>query len=228
MQQSPVVTLPAIKANRLKGPTQAFEFVMAQENSSARDTLEQFIHSGFARCYDANVETYLPLLLGIKSKQLRAAVGVRRATSPLFIEQYLSHDINAVLAKHGVHCERHQIAEMGNLYSLSHRFTLPLIMTVVIGLYLTNVRQLIFAGTQKVRDLLSHLGFSMVYLGEASAQKLVTQASEWGTYYQHQPQVMALDIEDSIKVAFQQSLLHDVLALAQSHAQTLLPQLRSL
>lgn len=228
MQQSSVVTSPSIKANRLKGPTQAFEFVMAKGDSDARSAIEAFIHAGFSRCYNAQVETYLPLLLGIKTKQLRAAVGVRKATSPLFIEQYLPQDIMSSLSLNGLQYERSQIAEMGNLYSQSHRFTLPLIITVVMGLYLSDVRQLIFAGTENVRHLLKTLGFSMLYLADAEPRQLVNDTSDWGSYYQHQPKVMALDIEASIKVAFQQNALHDVLTLAQLHAQTLLPQLRSL
>lgn len=228
MPQPSFVLSPPIKQNRIKGPRQPFEFVSAPLSSADREAIEQFIHAGFVRSYEADVQSFLPLLLGIKTQQIRAAVGVRRATSSLFIEQYLTADITALLAQQNIFLERTEIAEMGNLYSQSHRFTLPLIITVVMALYLTGVQQLIFSGTEKVRQLLSTLGFPMRYLADATPEKLSLHSSDWGSYYDHQPQVMALDIEASIKVAFQQSSLHDVLSLAQCHAQSLLPDLRSL
>lgn len=229
MQQSLTINKSPIKANRLKGPTQAFEFVMAQPSAGhTRSELEGFIQQGFARCYEANVRTFLPLLLGIKTKQIRAAVGVRRGDDALFIEQYLATSITQALADKGVLVERDQVAEMGNLYSQSHRFTLPLIMTVVMGLYLTDVRQLVFSGTEKVRQLLTALGFPLLYLAHAQPQNLTSDQSHWGSYYDNAPQVMALDIEESIRVAFQQKELHDVLALVQTHSEQLLASLRTL
>lgn len=219
---------PAIKANRLKGPMQPFEFILAETVNDTRNELEGFIRQGFAKCYDAQVNTFLPLLLGIKTKQLRAAVGVRRASSPLFIEQYLSTSITQALAEKGIEAERSQIAEMGNLYSQSHRFTLPLIMTVVMGLYLTDVRHLVFSGTDKVRQLLTALGFPMHHLAQACPDHLADDASDWGSYYANQPQVMSLDIEAAIKVAFQKRELHDLLAIVQANSEHLITPMRNL
>lgn len=185
MPQPSIVISPSVLPKQIKNPTQPFEFICAQPSSEARTMLEHFISAGFSRAYDANVHTYLPLLLGIKTQQLRAAVGVRRATSPLFIEQYLSNEITTVLAQQHVHVARYQIAEMGNLYSQNHRYTLPLIITVVMALYLTGVQQLIFAGTEKVRQLLSTLGFTMRYLADANPEKLSPDHDHWGQYLYH-------------------------------------------
>ncbi|SBS26989.1 Thermostable hemolysin [Marinomonas aquimarina] len=227
MQESLVVQQP-VKANRLQGPQQAFEFVTAAQNAASRDELEAFIKAGFAKCYDANLQTFLPLLLGIKTKQLRAAVGVRRADVPLFIEQYLPDSITQVLAKIGIFASRHQIAEMGNLYSQSARFTLPLIMTVVMGLYLTDVRHLVFSGTAKVRELLTALGFPMRYLAPASVDCIAQGRAEWGHYYDNEPEVLVLDIEASIKVAYQRKELHGLMTIVQNRANPLLASLRNL
>ena len=226
--QEPLVLQQPIKVNRLQGPKQVFEFVTAEHQSSARGELEAFIKAGFSKCYDANLSTFLPLLLGIKTKQLRAAVGVRRADVPLFIEQYLPTSITQALAQVGISTTRHQIAEMGNLYSQSPRFTLPLIMTVVMGLYLTDVRHLVFSGTEKVRQLLTAMGFPMTYLAPASPDCIAQSLSEWGSYYDNEPEVMVLDIEASIKVAYQRKELHGLLAIVQNNSNNLLASLRNL
>lgn len=217
-----------VKMNRLQGPKQSFEFVMAKHEGVVRSELECFIKSGFSQCYEADLKTFLPLLLGIKTKQLRAAVGVRRASEPLFIEQYLSKPITQVLANHGILAERFQIAEMGNLYSQSPRFTLPLIMTVVMGLFLTDVRYLAFSGTHKVRQLLGTMGFAMTHLSSAKAECVGTAISEWGRYYDNDPEVMVLDIEASIRVAYQRKEFHGLLSIVQNHSTQLLTSLRSL
>lgn len=217
-----------LRINRLQGPKQSFEFVMAEQESLPREELEAFIKAGFTKCYDANLKTFLPLLLGIKTRQLRAAVGVRRANKPLFIEQYLSTSISEKLAENGIQVERLQIAEMGNLYSQSPRFTLPLIMTVVMGLYLTDVRYLAFSGTQKIRQLLNEMGFPMTHLGPAKSSCVDPSNAEWGRYYEHDPEVMVLDIEQSIKVAYQRKELHDLLAIVQNNSNQLLTSLRNL
>lgn len=226
--QEPLVLEQPIKVNRLQGPKQVFEFVMAEHNSASRNELQEFVKAGFSKCYDANLQTFLPLLLGIKTKQLRAAVGVRRADEPLFIEQYLPTSITQALAKVGIQATRRQIAEMGNLYSQSPRFTLPLIMTVVMGLYLTDVRHLVFSGTQKVRQLLTTMGFPMTYLAPALPECLEQSPLEWGSYYDNEPDVMVLDIEASIRVAYQRKELHGILAIVQNNANNILAPLRDL
>lgn len=226
--REPLVLQQPIKVNRLQGPKQVFEFVTAEHDAPPRHELETFIQSGFSKCYDANLHTFLPLLLGIKTKQLRAAVGVRRADAPLFVEQYLPTSITQALAQVGIQASRQQIAEMGNLYSQSPRFTLPLIMTVVMGLYLTDVRHLVFSGTEKVRQLLTAMGFPMTYLAPASPECIEQSSSEWGSYYDNDPEVMVLDIEASIRVAYQRKELHGLLAVVQNNANNLLASLRDL
>ena len=146
----------------------------------------------------------------------------------MFIEQYLATPITQALSQVGIRAPRHQIAEMGNLYSQSPRFTLPLIMTVVMGLYLTDVRHLVFSATEKVRQLLSAMGFPMTYLAPASPECIGQSLSEWGSYYDHEPEVMVLDIEASIRVAYQRKELHGLLAIVQNNANNLLASLRDL
>ncbi|TDO98711.1 thermostable hemolysin [Marinomonas balearica] len=224
----PLVIPNSMDKHRLQGPKQAFDFILALPDQSQRQELERFISDGFNKCYEANVESFLPLLFGIKTKQLRAAVGVRRATEPLFLEQYLKSDVITTLRQLGMPADEYQIAELGNLYSRSHRFTLPLIMTVVMGLYLKDVRYLVFSATEKVRELLSGFGFPMTYLADADPMRLTERPNEWGSYYEQLPKVMALDVEASVFIAHQTPELCDVLSIVHGHSKQLLSSLEAI
>lgn len=220
LQTNPVRTTVAI-------PTMPYEFVAANAGDCTRRDLETFVKEGFAKKYHADVNTFMPILLGIKAQGLRAVMGVRRGTQPLFVEQYLSVSITESLQEHGIWTERASVAELGNLYSLNQRFTLPLLMTVVMGLYLSEVNYLVFAGTDKVRQLLAKLKLPLTFLADANPNLLKNDGTQWGSYYDNNPKVMFLDVKKAVALALQQPELETLMALVQANFQHLLQQLRN-
>lgn len=154
-------------------------------------------------------------------------MGVRRGTQPLFVEQYLPMSITESLQKHGIWTERTNVAELGNLYSQNQRFTLPLLMTVVMGLYLSEVNYLVFAGTDKVRQLLGKLKLPLTFLADANPALLQDDGTQWGSYYDNNPKVMFLDVKKAVALALQQPELEALMDLVQANFQHLLLQLRN-
>jgi hypothetical protein len=216
-----------LQRNKVATPTMPYEFVAASMDGGTRRDLENFVKDGFAKKYQADINTFMPILLGIRAQGLRAVMGVRRGTQPLFVEQYLPMSITEILQKHGIWTERTNVAELGNLYSQNQRFTLPLLMTVVMGLYLSEVNYLVFAGTDKVRQLLGKLKLPLTFLADANPALLQDDGTQWGSYYDNNPKVMFLDVKKAVALALQQPELEALMDLVQANFQHLLLQLRN-
>ncbi|GAA0831323.1 thermostable hemolysin [Marinomonas arenicola] len=209
-------------------PTLPYEFVAANASGATRTQLESFIKEGFHKKYQADVNTFMPLLLGIQARGLKAVVGIRRGNEPLFTEQYLPASITEILQEHGIWTDRHNVAELGNLYSQNQRFTLPLLMTVVMSLYLSDVDYLVFSGTKTVCQLLEKLKLPMTFLADVNPKRLVNAEKQWGSYYQNSPKVMLLDVKKSVSIALMQPELEALLELVKMHLQPLLLQMEEL
>ena len=216
-----------LQRNKVATPTMPYEFVAASMDGGTRRDLENFVKDGFAKKYQADINTFMPILLGIKAQGLRAVMGVRRGNQPLFVEQYLPMSITDSLQKHGIWTERSNVAELGNLYSQNQRFTLPLLMTVVMGLYLSEVNYLVFAGTDKVRQLLGKLKLPLTFLADANPNLLKNDGTQWGSYYDNNPKVMFLDVKKAVALALLQPELEALMDLVQANFQHLLLQLRN-
>jgi len=226
MQHSDSLQTHKVRAT-VATPTMPYEFVAANADGCARRDLETCMKDGYAKKYQADINTFMPILLGVKAQGLRAVLGVRRGTQPLFVEQYLPMSITESLQKHGIWTERASVAELGNLYSQNQRFTLPLLMTVVMGLYLSEVNYLVFAGTDKVRQLLGKLKLPLTFLADANPNLLKNDGSQWGRYYDNNTKVMFLDVKKAVALALQQPELEALMDLVQANFQHLLQQLRN-
>ena len=121
-----------------------FEIEIVDEKSHARMQIEDFIRQGFRSAFGANVTISMPALLGIKRGSYKAALGIRWANGPLFVEQYLDKPIEKSLQMVGRAVPRDKIAEIGGLFSLDPRFTLPLLLVAGMSLYFADCRNLVF------------------------------------------------------------------------------------
>jgi hypothetical protein len=163
--------------------------------TAARQKIESFISEGFTKAFSAKVSSFLPLLIQVGDHKARAALGLRSATSPLFIEQYLTKPIDLAIDDQQ-HINRGQIAELGNLYSSNRRFTLTLFMTMSVALFLADFQYLCFSGTDKVRDLLTRVNVNFDEIGDAQQADLTPCKDAWGDYYLHQPKVCVVKLLD--------------------------------
>ena len=202
--------------------------VSACEVSPIRKSLETFISNGFATAFNADIHHFLPLLVGVKTTGIRAALGLRSATSPLFLEQYLDAPIERVLASHDVQISRQSLVEIGNLFSASSRYTLPLLLGVSAALYVNNIEYVVFSATQSLRALFLNNKLPLVHLADADPAKLSANADSWGSYYDTAPQVMALKLSHVVTLMLRDPNLLSLYSQMTPHMPAVYQQVRCL
>ncbi|WOI38934.1 thermostable hemolysin [Alteromonas sp. CI.11.F.A3] len=176
-------------------------FVAANVTHSARQSIETFITNGFAARYNARITSFMPMLFALEVNGIKAAVGARCGATGsmnhvLFIEQYLVITIESVLLHHGISAKRHEIVEVGNLFSSSSRYTLTLLLSLCFLFSQVGKKHLVFSATKQLKELLQGAGISLTALANADAKKLESNHDDWGTYYDTAPQVMTLSLRN--------------------------------
>jgi hypothetical protein len=169
-----------------------------------RKNVEHFIRQGFVKTYNANVAISMPWLLSVKDAKYKAALGIRSAVDTLFIEQYLSEPIEQAIAKNlskrDIECSgnnaisRHEIAEIGHLYSNGKRFTLPLLLVTAISLFCNDYKYMVFSGTEHVLKLIAKAGVNCWFIAKAKKESLNGAQDNWGSYYETNPKVVIISL----------------------------------
>lgn len=173
---------------------------LVKASDPQRAAIEQFIATGFAKAYQADVHKFMPNLLGVsRSGEWQAVLGLRCAASgavqtKLFIENYLPAPVEQVLASYGIAAERSELIEIGHLYAINRQSLLQLFVLMAYALDQLNYRYLLCAATTQVRGILSRHGIELTELGEAKAEALGEDAASWGSYYHTQPKVCLMDL----------------------------------
>lgn len=159
--------------------------------TTGRERLEQFISARFSRAHGAEIEQFMPHLIGLEDEQgaPRGALGYRGAAlEPLYLERYLDCPIEQAIGR-GV--LRQQVVEVGNLAGAGCRATLYLARRLPRLLLDHGFEWITFTATRQVRDLLQQLRAPLLDLGPADPTRLGTSAVHWGSYYRNEPRVMA-------------------------------------
>jgi len=169
-------------------------------SQDGRAEVESFIKHGFQKSYKANIEITMPFLLSVSEGKLKAALGIRSASSPLFIDQYLDLPIHELSLFKSQQIKRENIVEIGSLYSNSNRFTIPLFIVTAISLFFSGFKYMTFAGTSEVIGIISKAGINCEYLCDARAEQLNTSDDQWGSYYETSPRVVAVSLSEVVQV----------------------------
>jgi len=160
---------------------------------------EQFIQRGFARAYGADVQHYLPLLMGLRDAddQLLAVLGMRHAVTPLFLEHYLSRPVEQALAAASAGpVMRSRITEVGNLVVATPGGGRWLITALTAYLHGIGQQWVVFTCGATLRNAFGRMGVELLDLGEADATRLpAAETGHWGRYYAQRPRVMAGNVE---------------------------------
>ena len=177
---------------------------LVKTSDPQRASIEQFIAAGFAKAYQADVQRFMPNLLGVsRAGEWQAVLGLRSAAtvtaqgrihSHLFIEQYLSAPVEQLLARQGIGAERSELIEIGHLYAINRQSLLQLFVLMAYALDQLNYRYLLCAATTQVRSILSRHGIELTELALAKAEALGEEAGHWGCYYDTQPKVCLMDL----------------------------------
>lgn len=156
-----------------------------------RPRVEAFIRAVYARCYRARVRSFAPVLVGWEAGgELLACAGYRSALEPLFLERYLDQPIEAALAPSRP-VSRAQVVEVGHLASLRAGEGRRLLLALAAHLSESNVEWVASTVTAELRQVVVRLGLGAVAIAPAHRERLGEEAKNWGSYFEHDPIVVA-------------------------------------
>lgn len=183
---------------------------LAHAPGSGRSALEDFIRQVFASAYAARVSECMPVLLGLYDTQdkVQAALGLRFAQpGRLFLENYLDRPVDTLLAaqlgQFGKHYapDRAHIVEVGNLAASCAGGTRWLIIALTALLQGAGYEWVVFTATRALRNAFNRLGLYMHPLGAADPACLPEAVRvAWGSYYTHDPFVMAVNVQHTFGI----------------------------
>lgn len=174
-----------------------FTVHFSTQDSPDRAEVEQFIATVFYRACGAKVKFFLPILMSLRNRygELIAACGIRNAGGePLFLENYTDKPIEQLLSEQvGATIQRDDIVEIGN-YSVAEMGVSRLLISAIFDqLHATSKQWAVFTAIQLVRNALIKQNIFPRVLCDADITRLPPEdQSEWGSYYQQNPQVMAI------------------------------------
>ena len=166
-------------------------------NDPTRKEVEAFIATVFSHVYGANITQFMPELVALRDQNgvLMAAFGMRNAEKEkLFLEQYFEMPVESLLqAKLGLTLDRNQITCIGNLAVANPRNAGVLIAHVIDHSLKIGVQWAVATAHHSLQNGLIKGGRDVYAL--CSADKIALPLEEqanWGSYYQHLPQVVAI------------------------------------
>ncbi|MFM9917033.1 MAG: thermostable hemolysin [Rhizobacter sp.] len=159
-----------------------------------RHEVEAFIRSVYADRYGADVRQFAPVLASLRDHSgIVSAAGYRSAAEgPLFLERYFDAPVEALLA---AHCDappaRDRIVEVGHLAASRAGEGRNLIR--LLGAHLASMKHewVVSTLTTELRHLFLRIGITPLALGRATQAALGDDAVHWGSYYDHEPVVLA-------------------------------------
>lgn len=179
-------------AHRDRAPSRLLHSV---EGDEQRSHLEGFIRDEFSKHFAARVREFMPTLAGLygSGNELKAALGYRPASSgSLFLESYTNGPIEQIIRRQvGVSVSRREIVEVGSLACTGGRAAIEIISAIVPDLIEKGFSWVVFTGADTVRNVFRRLNMRPSALCIANKSMLGDGQSDWGSYYEHNPVVMA-------------------------------------
>lgn len=170
---------------------------------TGRERVETYIRNAYREAYDATIEVDCPVLISVQddSGAIVAAAGFRCAASgPLFLEQYTREPAETVMSRlSGRSVERSRIAEIGNLASSDGSITLLLFSELATRLQQIGITHVIVTVTEGLHHRFIRLGLHPSKVCDATADLLVANVEDWGTYYDTRPRVLAGSLEEAVE-----------------------------
>lgn len=168
-----------------------------------RAEVEDFIRGVYHRHYGASIRAFTPVLVSVTDAagEIIAAAGYRSAAAgALYLERYLREPIEEELAWHaGRALSRREVAEVGHLASNRPGAGRRLMLLLGPHLAQQRFRWAVATLTQELRQMIGRLGIAPLALAAADPAALGDEAVFWGSYYEHQPLVLAGEIQPALR-----------------------------
>jgi thermostable hemolysin len=190
--------LPWFSVGIEKARDAAFRLQILDRAHADRASLEAFIAESYAKIYGARLTHYADHLVGLRDAAgaWTAGLGYTPATqAPLFIEQYLDQRVEDEIASIlNVGIERDQIVEVGNLAATASGAARHIIVSMTALLHELNRTWVVFTSTRSLLNSFDRLRIPTITLANADPARLPDGGSNWGSYYESDPQVMTANI----------------------------------
>ena len=173
---------------RVHGPT-----------SPERAAVETFVRDVYRTRYGADVRSFAPVLVSLHDHDgSRVAVaGYRPAgDGPLFLERYLGAPVERLLGG----TARTGIVEVGHLAAVRAGAGRRLVMLLGPHLAAQGYDWVVGTLTAELRHLFLRLGIAPRALNVADPTLLGAEAAHWGSYYDHEPLVLAGAIQPALRL----------------------------
>lgn len=176
--------------------------------------VQAFISARFNQTFGAEIQHFLPYFLASHmDDEIDSAIGFQPVQQhPLFLEQYLSRPIEKTLKLQGIHTHRSDIVEIGNLAASFNSGSPLLFILLAAVLHQANYQWVVFTATRQVRHLIARLQLNTLSLGAADPLLLIDKKQQWGSYYAHQPVVLAGHLPTAIDHLRQHDVIQSLLA----------------
>ena len=170
--------------------------------SEARRAAEALIQARYQSIHGAIVARCKPQLYSIREadQAIAGAVGIRcLEESDGLLEQYLDAPIETILSDLGnTAVSREDIIEVGNLAALNIPVAVLLIAFLFDEASRLNRSHAVFTGTHALRLALRRAKVSHHIIQAADPERLGTEKTNWGRYYECDPQVMLVDVVEGL------------------------------
>ena len=192
--------------HRGDGPTEAlFSSVEVYgRETPGRNRVQDFVKGIYADRYGANITVFAPVLLALHDDQgaLVAAVGYRcAALEPLFLERYLDGPVEqALLGADAPSSARRGMAEVAHLVALKPGEGRRMMAELGRWLGQQGVHWVVSTVTRELRHLFLRMGIAPLALGVADPERLGERARDWGSYYEHEPVVLAVALAQTTRL----------------------------
>ena len=172
-------------------PATGARLVLYDHATPGRRRLESFIRAVYARCYRARMRYFAPTLAAWENQgEILAVAGYRSANEPLFLERYLDVPIEVAVAP-ARPILRSQVVEVGNFASARAGEGRRLLLALGAHLAAQDVQWVASTVTVELRQLIVRLGLGVIALAPARGDRLGEEAVHWGSYFDHEPIVVA-------------------------------------
>lgn len=198
--------LPAVSSNNpsREDRLERLQLRVWKQGDPGRTKAEAFIQERFQDSYAADVQSFMPYLLGVMDDNdtISAVIGFRPASNEdLFLENYLDDPAEQALSEAcGSRIQRQQIVEVGNLASSDgESFRILMIGLVTLLDRLPGTNWIMCTVGDRLFRLLRRTRFFPLVLEQANQQRLSPQQGNWGSYYQHARKVVAGNVSYGLR-----------------------------
>jgi hypothetical protein len=178
-------------------------FTAATVGAMRRGELEAFVAGRYRLNFGAELNRFLPVLIGFDDQDgnLAGVVGIQTGDRrPMFVERYLDEPAEVAVSRRLARdVVRGELVEVGNLAASRPGDSRALIIAMAVLLDACGYRWVLFAATSRLRNAFRRLQLQPRVLADARPERVRDDSNDWGSYYRTRPQVACGELAEGIR-----------------------------